>query len=91
MARGSQADIAGVWDDTAASQVEVWSICEGQYKSWDKALDLAMGGIFRSKGESWSKAASGSYDKRWTQVLTRMKKCWATGIRASCTSASPTR
>ncbi|MDQ1289503.1 MAG: hypothetical protein QG622_3069 [Actinomycetota bacterium] len=74
--RGSQADIAGVWDDTAASQVEVWSICGGQYKSWDKALDLAMGGIFRSKGESWSKAASGSYDKRWTQVLTRMKKCW---------------
>jgi cytoskeletal protein RodZ len=74
--RGSPAGIAGVWDDTAAAQVEVWSICGGQYKKWDKPLDIAMGGIYRSKGETWKKAANGSYDKRWTQVLTTMKKCW---------------
>jgi hypothetical protein len=74
--RGSAAGIAGVWDDTKAAQVEVWSICGGQYKNWNKPLDLAMGAIYRSSGESWSAAANGAYDKRWTQVLTTMKKCW---------------
>lgn len=68
--------MAGVWDDTRAAQVEVYSICRGQYRSWDKPLDLAMGAIYRSAGESWSAAAGGAYDNRWRQVLTTMKSCW---------------
>lgn len=76
--RSTPAGIAGVWDDTKAAQVEVWSICGGQYKTWNRPLDLAMGAIYRSSGETWSAAAGGAYDSRWTSVLTTMKKCWGT-------------
>jgi hypothetical protein len=74
--RGSPAGIAGTWDDTREAQVELYSICRGQYTDWNRPLDIAIGGIYRSAGESWSKAASGAYDQRWTDVLTLAQKCW---------------
>jgi len=74
--RATPAGIAGTWDDSAAAQLELWSICGGQYAHWDKALDLAIGGIYLSKGDSWSAAASGAYNERWRSVLTKTKSCW---------------
>jgi hypothetical protein len=75
--RGSPAGIAGTWADSdPASQREVYAICGGDYSRWNRPLDLAVGGIFRSQGDSWAAAARGSYDARWRTLLTRIKQCW---------------
>lgn len=73
--RGSTAGIAGAWDDTPDGQVGLWSICQGgQYLTWNRPLDYAIGGIHR--GETWAAAARGAYDTRWTQMLTKIRGCW---------------
>jgi len=77
--RSSPAGIAGTWDDGGLDiQQELYSICGGQYSEgrWDRPLDLAMGGIYLKNGDSWSAAASGAYNDRWRQVLTKAKQCW---------------
>lgn len=73
---GKPIDIAGTWNDVdAANQVNVYNIQPGnEYGSWNRYLDLAVGGIF--SGESWSQAASGAYDSRWRQCLTNIKNYW---------------
>jgi len=77
--RGTPAGIAGTWDDGNASvQQELYSICGGQYSSgkWNRALDIAVGGIFLNQGDSWSAAASGAYNARWRTMLAKAKQCW---------------
>jgi hypothetical protein len=75
--RKTAASVAGTWADTGPDvQQELWAICGGEYTKWNKPLDLAIGAIFKSSGESWSKAAGGAYTSRWRKVLTTMKKCW---------------
>jgi hypothetical protein len=77
--RATPAGIAGSWDDANVGvQSELYSICGGQYSTgrWNRPLDLAIGGIFLSNGDSWSAAASGAYNDRWRTVLTTAKKCW---------------
>jgi len=74
--RGAASGIAGSWDDNADAQMELWSICGGQYSKWDKALDLAVGGIYLNQGQSWSAAARGDYNDRWTKILSKAKQCW---------------
>jgi hypothetical protein len=69
--------IGGTWDDSFEAQTELWSICGGVWSGWNSPLDIAVGGIFRSHGETWAAAARGSYDARWTATLTKMKSCWA--------------
>ncbi|HEY6796807.1 MAG TPA: hypothetical protein VI248_19220 [Kineosporiaceae bacterium] len=79
--RGTPAGIAGTWDDANPSvQQELYSICGGQYSEgkWDRPLDLAVGGIFLNQGDSWSAAANGAYNDRWTRMLTTAKRCWGT-------------
>jgi hypothetical protein len=68
--------IGGAWDNGDQEQVQLTSICPGGlWSKWNKPLDLAIGAIDKSLGESWAAAAKGSYDARWRQSLTRMKKC----------------
>jgi hypothetical protein len=74
--RGRTVEIAGTWsDNTAENQQGAWSVQEsGTFGSWQGPIDLAVGGIFPDEGESWSKAAGGSYDSRWTTTLNNIKK-----------------
>ena len=77
--RGTAAGIAGTWDDaTPEGQLELYSICGGQYSSgrWNRKLDMAIGAIFKKNGESWDAAANGAYNDRWRKALTRAKECW---------------
>ncbi len=65
------------WDNGNGEQVSLTSICPGgTWASWNKPLDLAVGGIDRTKGESWAAAAQGAYDARWKRSFARMKTCW---------------
>jgi len=77
--RGTSAGIAGTWDDaTPEGQLELYSICGGQYSSgrWNRKLDMAIGAIFKKQGESWDAAANGAYNDRWRKALSRAKECW---------------
>jgi hypothetical protein len=54
-----------------------WSICGHEpWASWNSPLDLALGAIYHSRGETWAAAAAGAYDARWTTALQRIKTCW---------------
>jgi hypothetical protein len=71
--RGEQLGIAGTWADNVYVQPNPPQ-CTSEYGSWTKSLDIAIGAIF--SGESWSAAASGTYDARWSQSLTNLRdKC----------------
>ena len=77
--RGSAVQIGGTWNDDYEAQVNQWSICDGAtWSRWSHPLDLAIGGIFHSRGETWAAAAKGSYDARWAAALTRIRTCWGT-------------
>ncbi|GAA4674681.1 glycoside hydrolase family 26 protein [Frondihabitans cladoniiphilus] len=70
--RGRPVDIAGTWSDDDTNSLHFWQLQKGgDYASWDKPLDIAVGAI--DKGESWADAAEGDYDARWTQSLTTLK------------------
>jgi hypothetical protein len=53
-------------------------ICDGPWKAWNAPLDLAVGAIYRNRGETWAAAARGAYTARWTTALKRIKTCWGT-------------
>jgi len=66
--------IAGTWGDVPGSQVEQWSTRPGgEYGSWTRALDIAVGAIFKSQGETWANAAAGTYDSRWQAIANQLK------------------
>jgi hypothetical protein len=73
---GKPIDIAGTWNDTTPDgQINVYNIQPGnEYGSWNRAIDLSIGGIFG--GETWAQAAAGNFDQRWQQSWTNIKKYW---------------
>lgn len=72
--RGTPIEIGGTWMDSREAQTALWAIAPGgQWANWRKDLDIAVGAIYRSKGETWKAAAAGKYDARWRRSLTRMK------------------
>jgi hypothetical protein len=53
-----------------------WTICQGPWSRWNGPLDLAVGALYHSRGETWAAAAAGAYTARWTTTLTRIRTCW---------------
>jgi hypothetical protein len=75
--RGEPIQIGGTWDNGDDEQVEMHSICpDGSWARWNKPLDVAIGAIDVTRGESWEAAARGKYTARWTKNLTKIKQCW---------------
>ena len=75
---------AATWaDSSVASQQSGGNCGPGQeYGSWQGILNIAVGGIF--SGDSWSAAASGSYDSRWTVAIQNIKNNWGSRQPANC-------
>ena len=73
--RGAPLDIASTWADNNTAQVEVWQLQPGgEFGSWNKPLDVAIGAI--GDQETWSQAAAGAYDARWRASLTKLRDLW---------------
>src|SRR5664279_303399 len=69
--------IGGTWDNGNDAQLRLSSICPGgDWDHWKKPLDIAVGAIDETKGETWAAAAKGAYDSRWKRSFLRMKTCW---------------
>lgn len=68
--RKSPVTIVGTWCDipdcTDASNISAYDYFNG-------AVDVAIGGIFKQNGESWSAAASGAYNARWQEAINNIK------------------
>ncbi len=74
---GSTFDVGGTWADTYEAQTEQWAVQSGaMWGSWNKPLDLAVGAIFKTNGQTWASAAGGSYDTRWQTALNRIATGW---------------
>lgn len=77
--RGTPVEIAGTWNDSKEAQVEQWTLLpDFEFGAWQSSLDVAIGAIYRNQGESWSAAAKGAYDARWTKSLTKLNSLWGT-------------
>ena len=77
--RGSAITVGGTWNDSLDAQTNQWSIQSGaEWGSWNGALDVAVGAIYKTSGETWAAAAAGAYDARWTTALNNIKKYWGT-------------
>lgn len=70
--RGEATGALGGWDDSKDAQQNIWTLDVGVMKNWNGVMDIAVGAIY--SGESWSSAANGAYDARWTTALTKMKQ-----------------
>lgn len=77
---GASIDIGASWSDTTLDDhLNAWGIQPGgSWGSWNKPIDFAVGGLYRSRGDTWAAAASGSYDSRWTQCINKCKSGWGT-------------
>jgi hypothetical protein len=74
--RGSPTAIAGTWSDNNEAQVGLWQLRPGfEYATWRGDLDIAVGAI--GPGETWTAAARGDYDARWTQSLQELSRLWS--------------
>lgn len=77
--RGTPVQIGGTWNDSYDAQTAQWTIQAGaEWGSWNLDLDIAVGAIYKDRGETWAAAAAGSYDARWTTALNAIKKAWGT-------------
>lgn len=75
--RGRPLDIAGTWNDDYAAQTGQWSLLAGaEYGAWQGDIDVAVGGIYKDRGETWSAAAAGAYDARWRRSMTNLVGAW---------------
>lgn len=75
--RGSAVKIGGTWNDIPEAQVELWTVRpDGEWGQWQGDLDVAVGAIFKSQGETWAAAATGAYDARWRSMLTDLAGYW---------------
>lgn len=75
--RGTPVAIGGTWNDSLAAQTGLWTIAAGgEWGAWVQDLDIAVGAIYRSRGETWKQAAKGRYDARWRKSLTTMRALW---------------
>jgi hypothetical protein len=75
--RRSPLQVGGTWDDGDTEQIHMYSICQGgPWGAWTKPLDIAIGAIDVTRGETWAAAARGAYNARWRANLTQIKACW---------------
>jgi hypothetical protein len=73
--RGTPIQIGGTWNDDYGSQIRQYSLAPGgEWSRWQGHLDVAVGAIFKDRGETWEAAARGVYDRRWRAILTRLKE-----------------
>ncbi|WP_095977346.1 glycosyl hydrolase [Melittangium boletus] len=73
--RGSAVKIAATWSDNNTAAANFWQLDSGaEFGAWQQSLDMAVGAI--DSGETWAKAATGTYDARWRQSLTTLKNKW---------------
>jgi hypothetical protein len=73
--RGQPVQIAVTWADNNEAMTQLPQLQRGgEYGSWQESLDIAIGAI--GEGESWARAAQGSYDARWRQALGQLKTSW---------------
>lgn len=72
--------VGGTWcDATPEDQLAMYSIGPGgKWAAWNRPLDVAVGAIFKGRGETWAAAAAGAYEARWRQALTTMRTRWGT-------------
>lgn len=76
--RGEPLGVGGAWDDTYDAQQAMWSVKEGAWATWTGPLDLAVGAIYKTRGETWAAAATGAYNARWLAALNTLKTKWGT-------------
>ena len=77
-------DAAATWNNGNDEQVGLYTLKAkgdaggtGEFFGWpDKLLDVAIGAVDKLAGESWSAAAGGSYDSRWTASWLALRKAW---------------
>lgn len=70
--RDRPVDIAGTWADDESNSANFWSLQKGgEYGNWNKPVDVAVGAF--DAGGSWSRAAAGAYDDRWSRSLAKLK------------------
>lgn len=75
--RGRKAAIAATWNEDFDAQEHYWALQPGaEYGSWQGDLDIAVGSIYQTRGESWARAAKGEYDTRWAASLRALKSSW---------------
>ena len=76
--RGTPVTIGGTWDDTVAASETMHTSAPGaEWGAWQGALDVAVGALDESAGESWAQAAVGAYDARWQATLETIRTDWA--------------
>ncbi|MBC3763449.1 hypothetical protein ACUN7V_20190 [Quadrisphaera oryzae] len=69
--RSDPVGIVGTWADQGDNQTQLYAIAPGgEVADFNGAIDIAPGGLL--EGDTWAAAATGSYDDRWRQSLTRM-------------------
>ena len=70
--------VGGTWcDATPEDQEQMWSVGD-MWATWTKPLDVAVGAIYKDRGETWAKAADGAYEGRWRRALTTLRARWGT-------------
>ena len=70
--RGRPVDITATWADNNEAMVALENLQTGaEFGSWDRPLDVAIGGI--GDGETWAEAADGEYDGRWRRSLRELR------------------
>lgn len=75
--RGEPITVGGTWCNGNTYMLTLDTIQPGkEWGSWSGKLDLAVGGIDYTLGETWAAAASGSYDGRWTQSAKNIAAVW---------------
>ena len=73
--RGTPLEISATWVDNTRAASNAWQLDpNGQFGSWQKDLDIAVGAF--DAGGSWAAAASGAYDANWRTSLETLKRKW---------------
>jgi hypothetical protein len=57
--------LAAFWADTSDEVQRTIPSLTSEYRNWDKAVDIAVGGTVLGSGENYAAAANGAYDDRW--------------------------
>lgn len=89
--RGTPVQLGKTWSDgTPSDMTELWALQAGlEWGSFTGSVDMSPGMIWKSSGESWANAATGSYDARWTACLNRAKTEWTRIPRSGTLYLSP--
>jgi hypothetical protein len=84
-ARGTDVAVSATWFDNNTAMLELYTLQPGaEFDGWDKPLDVSLGAIdMDDEGETWADAASGAYDDRWRESLTRLRDLWG-GRQSTC-------